>query len=114
MATLVPVVVVVALVQKRTTGLAIVFGMLLGPFGFRCPPGCRRGSPETPVGTHIGTPITIGTDIGTARDGPTTTCNGDGYKVIEGGALEIWHEDGSKLTSSPTRWGWVEEDAPPS
>ena len=28
----------------------------------------------------------------------------DRYKVIEGGALEIWHEDGSKLTISPTRW----------
>ena len=38
--------------------------------------------------------------------------DGDRYKVIEGGALEIWHEDGSKLTISPTRWGWVEEDAP--
>ena len=36
----------------------------------------------------------------------------DRYKVIEGGALEIWHEDGSKLTISPTRWGWVEEDSP--
>jgi hypothetical protein len=38
--------------------------------------------------------------------------DGDRYKVIEGGALEIWHEDGSKLTISPTRWGWVEEDVP--
>ena len=38
--------------------------------------------------------------------------DGDRYKVIEGGALEIWHEDGSKLTVSPTRWGWVEEDVP--
>ncbi len=36
----------------------------------------------------------------------------DRYKVIEGGTLEIWHEDGSKLTISPTRWGWVEEDSP--
>jgi hypothetical protein len=35
----------------------------------------------------------------------------DRYKVIEGGALEIWLEDGSKLTISP-RWGWVEEDSP--
>jgi hypothetical protein len=37
-----PVVVVVALVQKRTIGLAILIGMLLGPFGFyffpRLPP----------------------------------------------------------------------------
>ena len=38
--------------------------------------------------------------------------DGDRYKVIEGGALEIWHEGGSKLTISPTRWGWVEEDVP--
>ena len=38
--------------------------------------------------------------------------DGDRYKVIKGGALEIWHEDGSKSTISPTRWGWVEEDAP--
>ncbi len=77
-----PVVVVVALVQKRTIGLAILFGMLLGPFGLYFFPGCRRGSPEPLVGTHIGTPITIGTGTGTAKDGPTTTCRrGDGYRV---------------------------------
>ena len=77
-----PVVVVVAFVQKRTIGLAILFGMLLGPFGFYVSPGCRREGPEPPVGTHICTPITIGTDIGTARDGPTTTCrHGDVRQV---------------------------------
>lgn len=36
----------------------------------------------------------------------------DNWKVIEGGALEIWREDGSKLVISPTRWASLEVDAP--
>ena len=37
----------------------------------------------------------------------------DNWKVIEGGALEIWREDGSKLVISPTRWASLEADPPP-
>ena len=43
-----PVVVVVALVQKRTIGLAILFGMLLGPFGFYFFPRLPPRKPRTP------------------------------------------------------------------
>jgi hypothetical protein len=43
-----PVVVVVALVQKRTMGLAILFGMLLGPFGFYLFPRLSPRKPRTP------------------------------------------------------------------
>ena len=43
-----PVVVVVALVQKRTMGLAILFGMLLGPFGFYVFPRLPPRKPRTP------------------------------------------------------------------
>ena len=43
-----PVVVVVALVQKRTMGLAILFGMLLGPFGFYVSPRRSPRKPRTP------------------------------------------------------------------
>jgi hypothetical protein len=37
----------------------------------------------------------------------------DTWKVIEGGALEIWRQDGSKLVISPTRWASLETDPPP-
>jgi Protein of unknown function (DUF2510) len=43
-----PVVVVVALVQKRTMGLAILFGMLLGPLGFYFFPRLSPRKPRTP------------------------------------------------------------------
>jgi hypothetical protein len=43
-----PVVVVVALVQKRTMGLAIMWGMLLGPFGFYFFPRLPPRRPRTP------------------------------------------------------------------
>ena len=43
-----PVVMVVALVQKRTIGLAILFGMLLGPFGFYFFPRLPPRKPRTP------------------------------------------------------------------
>ena len=43
-----PVVVVVALVQRRTIGLAILFGMLLGPFGFYFFPRLPPRKPRTP------------------------------------------------------------------
>jgi uncharacterized protein DUF2510 len=43
-----PVVVVVGLVQKRTIGLAILCGMLLGPFGFYFFPRLPPRKPRTP------------------------------------------------------------------
>jgi hypothetical protein len=43
-----PVVVVVALIQRRTLGLAILFGMLLGPFGFYLFPRLPPRKPRTP------------------------------------------------------------------
>ena len=42
------IVVVVALVQKRTIGLAILFGMLLGPLGFYFFPRLPPRKPRTP------------------------------------------------------------------
>ena len=44
-----PVVVVVALVQKRPLGWAILFGMLLGPFGFYFSPAAAPETPEPRV-----------------------------------------------------------------
>jgi hypothetical protein len=43
-----PVVVVVALIQRRTIPLAILFGMLLGPFGFYLFPRLSPRKPKSP------------------------------------------------------------------
>jgi hypothetical protein len=67
-----PVVALVAVVQKRSIWPAIILG-LLGPFGFYAFPRLPPRKPRTPLSTRIGTQVTIGTDIGTANDGRTTT-----------------------------------------
>jgi hypothetical protein len=43
-----PAVIVVALVQKRTMGLAVLFGMLLGPLGFYVFPRLPPRKPRSP------------------------------------------------------------------
>ena len=43
-----PIVAVVAVVQKRSIGLAILFGMLLGPFGLYLFPRLPPKNPRSP------------------------------------------------------------------